>query len=125
MCLNLDQIQLNQMSEQEQQYRNQNQIQLSQVRGLEQMYLNRDQIQLNSLSVLQHLEADQILSTEILLLRIDAHVEVVIKQVVVGAIRAIGSAKNIAFGHRLRSLRGKRRRRKDRENDGIFQQSSH
>ena len=48
-----------------------------------------DQVELDARVVLQHPEADRVLAADELLLRIDADVEVVGEQVVVGAVRAV------------------------------------
>src|SRR5262245_47837497 len=55
------------------------------------------EIDLNPRTVLQHLELDRILAGNRFLLWIDSDIEVVVEQVVVGALRAIAAAELIAF----------------------------
>src|SRR6202034_1293136 len=56
------------------------------------------EIQLNAAAVLQHFEADGILTAQGSLLRIYPYVQVVVEQIVVGAIRAIAPAQMIGLG---------------------------
>ena len=65
------------------------------------------EIELNARVVLQHLEADRVLAADRLLLRIDADVEVVVQQIVVGAISAVFAAQDV--GARRRFLGRKNR----------------
>lgn len=68
-----------------------------------------DQIKLNTRVVLEHLEADRVLAADELLFGIDADIEVVIKQIVVGTIRPISTAQNIGvrrLGVAMNAMRG-------------------
>ena len=65
------------------------------------------QIELDARVVLQHLEANRVLAAEELLLRIDADVEVVGEQVVVGAIAPVLAAQDVR-ARRRRWLRSRR-----------------
>src|SRR5262245_65457803 len=63
------------------------------------------QVELDAVVVLEHLEANGVLAAEGLLFRIDAHVEVVVEQIVVGAMPAILAAQEVRLrrgGRRLR-----------------------
>ena len=76
----------------------------------------------------EHLEADRVRSADELLVGIDAEIEVVEEQIVVGAIRSIGAAQQIGVGWLLsrgrrcrwcswlRRLRGKRDRSTRQQN---------
>jgi hypothetical protein len=64
------------------------------------------QIELDAPAVLQHLEADGVLPLEELLLRIDANIEVVKQQIVIGAIGSVGTAQNVARVAAVASARG-------------------
>ena len=59
-------------------------------------------IQLNARVVLQHPETDGVLSTQELLLRIHAHIEVVREQIVVSAIPAVLATQDVGVRRRLR-----------------------
>ena len=63
------------------------------------------QVDLNSCSIPEHLEANRVLAGDGFLLGIDPHVEVVIHEVVILAIRTVGSAQQVALfgchGHAL------------------------
>ena len=65
----------------------------------------RVQIELNSRRIRQHLEADRILPAEILLLRIDANIQVIRKQIVVSPISAILAAQKIRMRRHRRGIR--------------------
>ena len=68
------------------------------------VYLERGvQIELDAPAVLQHLEADGVFSPEELLLRVDADIEVVKQQIIIGAIGSVGAAQNVALCRRGRS----------------------
>jgi hypothetical protein len=54
------------------------------------------QVELNALAILQHPELDGIHSTQKLLGRIHPHMQVVVQQVVVRAIRAVATQKFVA-----------------------------
>ena len=58
------------------------------------------QIELDARGVLQHPEADGDLAAEEFLFRVDANVQVVEEQIVVGAIRSVGAAQDIGAGRR-------------------------
>ena len=53
------------------------------------------QIELDPRAVLEHPEPDGVLPADELLLRVDAHVEMVREQIVIGAIRSVLAAQNI------------------------------
>ncbi len=61
------------------------------------------QIELDAPAVLQHPEADGVLPLKELLFRIDANIEVVKQQIVIGAIGSIGAAQNVARCRRGRA----------------------
>ena len=67
------------------------------------------QVELNARAALEHFEADRVLAAQGLLVRIDPHVEVVVQQVVIGAIRTVAAAQMIGLGER-----GRRRLRERR-----------
>ncbi len=67
----------------------------------------RKQLQLDARVVLEHLEADGVLAGDPLLLGIDPDVEVVVQQVVVGAVAAVLAAQDVRA--RRRAQRGRRR----------------
>ncbi len=69
----------------------------------------RVQVELNTRVVLEHLEADRVLPADDFLIRVDADVEVVVEQVVVGAIGAVGAAEDICLRGYVRALRALRR----------------
>lgn len=56
------------------------------------------QIELDAPAILEHSEADGVLSLEKLLLRINTYVEVVIQQIIVGSIRSIPPAQKVGAG---------------------------
>jgi hypothetical protein len=68
-------------------------------RGRTQEYLvdleRRVQIELDAPAVFQHPEADAVLALEKLPFRVDADIEVVKEQVVVGAVRPVATAQNV------------------------------
>ena len=70
----------------------------------------REQLQLDARVVLEHLEADGVLAADPLLLGIDPDVEVVIQQVVVGAIAAVFAAQNVGACRRAQRRWWRRRR---------------
>ena len=53
------------------------------------------QVELDARAVLEHPEADRVLAAETLLVGIDANVQVVIEQVVVGAVRSVRAAQHV------------------------------
>ena len=58
------------------------------------------QVELDAVVVLEHLETNGVLAADRFLFRIDAHVEMVVKQIVVGAIPAIFAAQNVGLRRR-------------------------
>ncbi len=58
----------------------------------------RIELELDAGAVFEHFEADGVGSGDELLLRVDAEVEVVIEEVVVGAVGAVGAAEEILGG---------------------------
>ncbi len=52
----------------------------------------RDELELDAVAVREHLEADRVAAADELLLGIDAQIEVVEEQIVVGAIRPVRAA---------------------------------
>src|SRR5258708_5089962 len=67
------------------------------------------EIQLNACVVLEHLEPDRVPATDKLLLRIDANIEIIEEQIIVGTIAAILTAEDVGVGWWLWSGRGLRR----------------
>src|ERR1019366_10235177 len=63
------------------------------------------QVELDARAVLEHLEADGVLAADELLLGIDADVEMVEEQVVVGAIRPVLAAQDVGVRGGLRRAR--------------------
>src|SRR5271156_2108438 len=63
------------------------------------------QVELDARVVLEYLEANGIFSPDELLLWIDAHIQMVEEQIVVGAILAVSSAQNVSPRRRGWSLR--------------------
>ncbi len=61
------------------------------------------EVELDARAVLEHLEADGVFAAEELLFRVDADVEMIEEQIVVGAIRAVFAAEDVG-------VRGGRRR---------------
>jgi hypothetical protein len=75
------------------------------------------QIDLNAIVVGQHPEADRIRPAKEFLVRVESDVEVVVQQIVVGAIASVVAKENLGPGERCplaRSLRGGRRCRRRR-----------
>src|SRR6185437_14735010 len=66
----------------------------------------RIKIKLNSGAVLEHAEADGIAAGDEFPGRIDANAEVVIKQIVVAAVGAVGAAQDVGVGRRCGCLAG-------------------
>src|SRR6202046_567938 len=58
------------------------------------------QVELNASVVLQHLETDRVFPADELLFRVDADIEVVVKQVVVRAIRSVSAAEDVSLCRR-------------------------
>ena len=56
------------------------------------------QVELDARVVLEHLEADGVLAAEEFLLRVDANIEVVEEQIVIGAIGSVLAAQDIGVG---------------------------
>ena|ERR1700691_3602360 len=57
-----------------------------------------DQVELDPRVILEHFEPDRVLPADELFLRIDANVEVVEQQVVVGAIWPVSTAQDVSSG---------------------------
>ena len=64
------------------------------------------QIELDAPAVLEHPEADGVLALKELLLRVDAHIEVIKQQVVIGAIRSVPTAQNVGSRRPVRGNHG-------------------
>ncbi len=58
------------------------------------------EIQLDSIIVLKHLEADGVLAANKFLLRVDANVEMIEKQIIISAIPAVFTAQDIGVSWR-------------------------
>ena len=99
-------------------------------RGAEQDFVDVErglQVELDARAVLQHLEADGVLAADELFLRVDADVEMVEEQIVVGAIGSVGAAQEIGVRRRRfgwwrrtggwRCLRGNRRGTEDQQKE--------
>ena len=78
------------------------------------------QIELDARGVLEHFEADGVLAAEVFLFGIDAHVEVVEEEIVVGAIGSVRAAQDVGVGGLAwgRGLGGKCGCGKRQEEDG-------
>ena len=63
------------------------------------------QVELDARAVLKHPEADGVLAAEELLVGIDADIEVVVEQIVVGAIRPLAAAQNVVASRNRFTLR--------------------
>src|SRR5688572_11443757 len=73
----------------------------------------RVEVELDARVVFEHLEADAVDARDALSLRIDADVEMIEKQIVVGAIASVTAAQDVGArgrtqGHRLGRARGRR-----------------
>src|SRR5215813_11851554 len=72
--------------------------------GIEQNFVDVQslgKIELNASVLLQHLDANRILTADKFLFRVDPDVEVVGEQIVVSAIRPIGAAQKVCLGWRI------------------------
>jgi hypothetical protein len=65
----------------------------------------RVQIDLNARGLFQHAEADRVLPADELLRWIDANIEMVVEQVVVGAVRSVGTEEDVRLRRYTRPLR--------------------
>ncbi len=74
------------------------------------------QVELNARAVLEHLEADGDLSADELLLRVDADIQMIEEQIVVGAIRAVLAAQDVGMSGsgRLSRRLGRKGNRQER-----------
>lgn len=74
-------------------------------RGAEENFVDLErllEIKLDARAVLKHFEADGVLAADEFFVGIDADVQVVVEQIVVGAIRAVSAAEDVGLGGNMR-----------------------
>jgi len=70
------------------------------------------QIELDALAILEHSEANGVLASKKLFVRVDTDIQVVEQEMIVGAVGSVGAAQNIRARRRGRSRRSLRCRRR-------------